>query len=126
MTPQLLADIRRVSKRFGIDPALIEAVVRAEGNILKAVQCSIPSVTTVEQALDVTCRSAVHAMSDYVKAQAPGPFVEFWAQRWAPRGVANDPTDLNKNWPKNVKTFWLPPTHSRVDVGPDVPGGGAA
>lgn len=108
MTPQLLADIRRVSKRFGVDPVLIEAVVRAEGNILKAVQCSIPSVMTVEDALDVTCRSAVHAMSDYTKSLAPNAFVEFWAKRWAPVGVANDPTHLNTNWPKNVAAFWLP------------------
>lgn len=126
MTQQLLADIHRVAKRFGVDPALIEAVVRAEGNILRAVQCSIPSITTVEEALDVTCRSAVHAMSDYVKGKAAAGFVEFWAKRWAPVGVANDPTHLNSNWPKNVKAFWLPPTQARVDVGADVPGGGAA
>lgn len=128
MTPQLTADIRRIAKRFGIDPALIEAVVRAEGNILKAVQCSIPTVATVEEALEVTCRSAVHAMSDYVKGKsgAGAGFVDFWAKRWAPVGVANDPAHLNTNWPTNVKAFWLAPTHSRVDVGADVPGGGAA
>ena len=29
-------------------------------------------------------------------------FTKFMAQRWAPRGVENDPNDLNAHWPKNV------------------------
>lgn len=104
-------DVRRIAKHFGVDAALIQAVVRAEGNILKAVQCSIPSVTTREQALEITCRSAVHAMSDYLKADriSAAGFVTFWAQRWAPQGAANDPTSLNKNWPVNVLKFWTQP-----------------
>jgi hypothetical protein len=35
--------------------------------------------------------------------------VDFWAKRWAPVGAANDPHDLNVNWPVNVKKFWLEP-----------------
>lgn len=99
-------DVKRIAAHFGVDAALIQAVVRAEGNILKAVQCSIPSVTTREQAIEITCRSAVHAMSDLVKATRADVFVEFWAHRWAPQGAANDPTSLNANWPVNVKKFW--------------------
>jgi cephalosporin-C deacetylase-like acetyl esterase len=102
------ADVNRIAKRFGVDAGLIQAVVKAEGNIVKAVQCSIPSVTTREEALEVTCRSAAHAMSDYLKAHAGPEFVAFWGARWAPRGASNDPTDLNKNWPVNVTRFWLP------------------
>ena len=100
-------DVRRIARRFGIDPKLIHAVVKAEGNIIKAVQCSLPSITTEEQALDVTCRSAVHAMSDFIKAKHAEEFVQFWGSRWAPRGVANDPTDLNRHWPLNVLRIWL-------------------
>lgn len=99
-------DVRRIAKRFGVDAALIQAVIRAEGNILKAVQCSVPSVTTREEAVEVTCRSAAHAMSDYIKQTNPAGFVSFWAARWAPVGVANDPTALNKNWPVNVTKGW--------------------
>ena len=99
-------DVRRIARRFGLDPHLIQAVVQAEGNILKAVQCSLPNVKDREEALEVTCRSAAHAMSDYIAAHDPNDFVEFWAKRWAPQGAANDPTNLNANWPKNVKTLW--------------------
>lgn len=105
-------DVATAAKHFGIDPALIQAVVNAEGNILRAVQCSIPSVTTRAQAIDVTCRSAVHAMSDFVKWGFADPFVLFWAARWAPQGVANDPHHLNANWPKNVLSLWGPPPAS--------------
>lgn len=101
-------DVTRIAKRFGVDAALIQAVVQAEGNIVKAVQCSIPSVTTREEALEITCRSAAHAMSDYLKASDAAGFVRFWGNRWAPVGAENDPTSLNQHWPRNVLSLWLP------------------
>lgn len=100
-------DVATTAKHFGLDARLLQAVVNAEGNILRAVQISVPSITTRQEALTITARSAVHAMSDYVKAHVPTGFVEFWAHRWAPVGAENDPTDLNANWPKNVKKGWL-------------------
>jgi hypothetical protein len=100
------ADVAKVSKQFGVDAALIQAVVNAEGNILKAVQCSIPSVTTREQALEVTCRSAAHALSAYVAANDAEGFVAFWGAKWAPIGAKNDPHDLNRNWSLNVLRLW--------------------
>lgn len=106
MTYPIDPDVRRIAKRFGVDAALIQAVVKAEGNILKAVQCSLPNVKTREEALEVTCRSAAHAMSDYIKAQHGAAFVAFWAKRWAPQGAENDPTNLNQHWPKNVLKLW--------------------
>lgn len=115
-------DILRIAKKFGIDAALIQAVVNAEGNIVKAVQCSLPNVTTREEALEITCRSAIHAMSDFVKIGDPGGFVQFWANRWAPRGVKNDPTDLNKNWPVNVLKAWTPPAPKKPPCGDCWPG----
>lgn len=101
-------DVKRIGKQYGVDPALLQAVVIAEGNIVKAVQCSIPSVTTREQALEVTCRSAAHAMSDYIVQQGSSGFVAFWAKRWAPVGATNDPTHLNGNWSGNVQRLWHP------------------
>lgn len=103
--------VARIAHQFGVDPALIQAVVNAEGNILKAVQCSLPTVTTRDEAIEVTCRSAVHAMSDYVASTAGQPFtfVQFWGARWAPTGAANDPHGLNANWIGNVFRFWRSP-----------------
>ena len=101
------ADVKRIAREFGVDAALIQAVVIAEGDILRAVQCSLPTIATREEALRVTCRSAAHALSDYVKANAGPAFVAFWGNRWAPVGAANDPVNLNKNWPKNVRKGWL-------------------
>jgi len=97
----------RIAKHFGVDPRLIQAVCDAEGNILKAVQCSIPSVTTREEAIEITCRSAAHALSDYVRAHHAASFIAMWAERWAPPGAKNDPTSLNKNWAPNVLNLWI-------------------
>jgi hypothetical protein len=99
-------DVRAVAKDFGLDPGLLQAVVVAEGNIVRAVQCSVPSVQTRAEALRVAARSCVHAMCDYVKEDAAQPFVEFWGARWAPVGAKNDPQGLNKNWPRNVLLLW--------------------
>lgn len=100
-------EIRGVAAHFGVDPKLLAAVVQAEGNILRAVQCSVPSCQTREKALEITCRSMVHAMRDYItEQQQNADFVEFWAKRWAPIKAANDPTNLNQNWAKNVRQLW--------------------
>ena len=102
------ADVLTVARAFGLDPALLQAVVIAEGNIVRAVQCSLPEVTTRELALRITARSCVHAMVDWIKGDdaRPGAFVAFWADRWAPRGAANDPHDLNAHWALNVRRLW--------------------
>ena len=123
---KLDADVQDIAKHYGVDANLIQAVVAAEGDILKAVQCALPKTKTREEAIGITCRSAAHALSDFVKARSDAAFVAFWADRWAPRGAANDPHHLNANWPKNVLRLWRGPAESKVDVGADVPGGGAA
>ena len=104
-------DVAFVARDFGIDAALLQAVVNAEGNIIKAVQCSVPSVTTREQALRITARSAVHAMSDWIKGggeERQDAFIAFWAARWAPQGASNDPNNLNEHWASNVDRLWTP------------------
>lgn len=101
-------DVRAIARHFGLDPALIQAVVQAEGNIVRAVQCSYSNVTTRQEALEITCRSAAHAMSDYLKSDAARreAFVDFWGARWAPVGASNDPHHLNANWSGNVLYTW--------------------
>lgn len=102
-------DVRGIAKQWGLDAALVQAVVNAEGGgaaIIRAVQCSIPAIQTRAQALQVLCRSITHAMSDLVRAKYAGEFVEQFGAKWAPVGVANDPTNLNTNWSGNVKKLW--------------------
>lgn len=103
------ADVITTAHQFGVDPHLIQAVVDSEGDIVKAVRCSVPSVTGRPQALEITCRSAAHALSDYVKTTHAADFVHFWQQRWAPVGASNDPTHLNANWARNVLALWHTP-----------------
>lgn len=104
------ADVAAVAKEFGEDPRLLQAIVTAEGNILKAVQCSVPSVQTREEALRVTCRTINHRRRDFVHslgASSEAAFVAFLGAIWAPVGAANDPQGLNANWTKNVTALWL-------------------
>lgn len=102
-------DIRTTARYFGVDATLIQAVVDAEGggdHIIRAVQCSYPTVTTREKALEVLCRTTVHALSDYVKMTTAREFVAYFGNRWAPVGADNDPTHLNANWVPNVRKLW--------------------
>lgn len=101
-------DVAHAARHFGVDAALIQAVVNAEGDIIKAIKLDPPRVITREEALWITCRSAVHAMSDFLREHGDrSAFVDFWAARWAPVGAENDPKNLNTNWPRNVKAIWI-------------------
>lgn len=55
--------------------------------------------TTPRQACINTIR---HAKRDW---DGKGDFIVFLGNRYAPIGVKNDPTGLNKNWIKNVRYF---------------------
>lgn len=108
-------DVAAKAKFFGIDPKLIQAVVNAEGDILKAVRISVPTCKDRAQAIEITCRSACHRMSDFIYYDGIGTnpdqlmdqrFVEFWRDKWAPLGAKNDPKNLNKNWARNVLKLW--------------------
>lgn len=110
---QIPADIEVKARWWGLDPALIAAVDRAEGGgeaLVKAVRCSVPTTRDRAHAIEITCRSCAHAMSDYIKgnsmtASMPD-FIRFWAKRWAPEEADNDPEGLNKNWPNNVTKIY--------------------
>lgn len=112
MAPKPAIDprITAAANHWGLDPSLVNAVVQAEGgiaHILTAVQCSTKSVQTIEEALEITCRSATHRMWEYVKTHCGVQYVEYFGSQWAPIGVENDPHNLNVNWVPNVKKFWL-------------------
>jgi hypothetical protein len=101
-----------VCHQWGLAPAPIFAIIEAEGgsayHLIKAVQCSEPTITTFIKALDVACRSYVHALSD--EAMATGlvrvAVMARLQRRWAPLGVDNDPKNLNANWLTNVLSQW--------------------
>lgn len=112
----ILSPVAATARHFGLPPTLLQAIVDAEGGqdaIIRAVQCSLPQVTTLNKALEVTCRTVTHALSDYVLAAGAAPegtmrdgFIAFLGARWAPRGAANDPTNLNANWARNVQSIY--------------------
>jgi hypothetical protein len=102
-------DVQAVAETFSAAPSfvqLVQAVCNAEGDILRAVQCSQPEIVTRVDALRVLCRSIVHRMSDYVKAEHGADFVGYFGSKWAPVGATNDPNNLNTNWVTNVSAFW--------------------
>ncbi len=110
---------------------LLLAMIRAEGGqaaFIKALQCSRPDVQDFGTALAIACKTVRNRVIDYqergigqlfvlvhhtrqdpwTKEAAPRrlavseTFIRFLAARWAPVGVANDPKNLNANWPGNV------------------------
>lgn len=107
--------IRRIARQWAGSsesfPKLIQAMYLAEGGtdetFIRAVQCSENSVTTIEKAVEVACRTALHHMSDWVSDHAAVDYMAELASHWAPEGVKNDPTNLNHYWYKNALTLWL-------------------
>lgn len=96
-----------MSEPFRVPPdmaRLINAMVRAEGGeqaFIRAVQKSLPGIKTFSDAWDVARNTVLHALWDYTQPTMH-EFVEFLGNRWAPIGVDNDPTGLNRNWISNV------------------------
>src|ERR1700740_3677276 len=103
-------DVRAVAKDFGLTDRFVrfaQAVIIAEGggdHIIRAVQLSIPSVQTREEALRVLCRSIVHRICDYRVStdERLVAFASYFRSFWAPLGADNDPTPLNANCAPNV------------------------
>lgn len=101
-------DVRLAAQHWGLPASWVQAVILAEGDgphFVKAVQCSVPTVQNRAQAIEVLCRSLTHRLADYATGLVTGDFWSYFASRWAPIGVANDPHDLNANWLPNVRKF---------------------
>jgi hypothetical protein len=100
-------ELEAVARHMGTPKAKLSAVEHAEGGpprIVKAVSCSVKGVRTREEALMIAARSINHAQSDFIdELGLTAQWVDYFAKRWAPVGVANDPTNLNANFPRNVK-----------------------
>ena len=115
---------------------LLLAMIRAEGGqaaFIRAIQCSRPDVQDFGTALAIACKTIRNRVIDYQERSIGPPlfvlsrhtrgdpwtgesfprriavsetFIRFLAARWAPVGVANDPTNLNINWAGNVITIY--------------------
>lgn len=85
-------------------PPISSAVKKAENNKRNhgVLSVTTSSSSDAEKVLD---NSVYNNMVRWIQAGRPGKFVDFMQQRWAPRGVSNDPKDLNKNWAPNVRKF---------------------
>lgn len=85
-----------------IVPQLAAAIKVAENNPRNNGVLSVPTANA-GQASHVLDNSVYNNYARWVQAGRPGTFVDFMQQRWAPIGVANDPSNLNKNWAGNVR-----------------------
>lgn len=82
-------------------PLFNKAVKVAENNPRNHGVLSV-KVNSPEEANSVLDRSLRNNFVRWLKAGAPGSFVEFFQQRWAPIGANNDPNGLNKNFVRSV------------------------
>ena len=130
---------------------LLQAMVRAEGGpeaFVTAVRCSFPATADLPEALARACKTlrgrivAYHGFGlgplfETVRLPGRDPwtgeegprclrftdrFLEFLGARWAPIGVANDPTNLNQHWIPNVCRIYAALIKEGADGGA---GGGA-
>lgn len=61
--------------------------------------------TTLDRQAGWAAATLMKNRERFAKAGGQGDFIEYFGNRWAPIGVANDPTNLNKNWIGNVQKF---------------------
>jgi hypothetical protein len=92
-------EMRPAFAEINID-ALANSIRKAEGNSNYGILTKYKT-TTPRQACKNTIR---HALKDFTGEEKD--FISFLGGRYAPRFVANDPKDLNKNWIPNVTKFY--------------------
>jgi len=125
---------------------LLHAMIRAEGGpeaFVKAVRCSFPETADLPEALAraaKTIRGRVIAYQQFgigplvemVRRNEQDPwtgelgprclrltdrFIEFLGAHWAPLGVSNDPTNLNRHWIPNVRRIYADLVTGQRDAG---------
>ena len=106
--PKILA----CATTFGVDPYAIAAIRVAEngasGREFGVLSTSAPDYSSQLRVACVSLRNRLLAYGangyEYNgRLCLTMGFVKYFAQKWAPPLVANDPTDLNANWSHN---FW--------------------
>jgi hypothetical protein len=119
-----LALIKIATARYGVDWHFVAAIRKAEGGgpgrEFGVLSVKAPTYSTQ---LEVCCQSARHRLVEYdadnqtleLHETPDGKqtvvyhrdFIAWFGAIWAPNGAANDPTELNHNWSKNVGYWYL-------------------
>jgi hypothetical protein len=86
---------------------VVDAIYRAEGvpshgNVLLARQYGGHAKVPIARGRAETAALLRRYYGLWVKRGRPGFFLSWVAERYAPIGAANDPTNLNENWLPNV------------------------
>jgi hypothetical protein len=105
------ADVRAASSATfvpmpqGEAERIADAIYTAEGGAKAKVPYGIMSVkvANAQEARKVALNTIRNNWERWHEAGKPGDYLEFLAKRYAPEGAANDPSELNKNWLKNVR-----------------------
>ena len=91
---------------------IVDAIYKAEGGSKAKKPFGILSVPCegYKECRQICKNTVINNRVRYQKYKKGGgkaykDYIEFLASRYAPVGVKNDPTGLNKNWVKNVKYF---------------------
>ena len=87
---------------------IVNAIYKSEGGSNTKYPYGIVSIDTNgnEEYARKICYNTVRNNKKRFKNQSIyNDYIEFLGSRYAPIGVSNDPTNLNKNWIKNVKYF---------------------
>jgi hypothetical protein len=91
------------------DQEIVNAIYKAEGGKkakkpfgILSVECS--GYDECRQICYNTVRNNRKRYADYGHKQYD-TYLEFLSSRYAPVGASNDPSNLNKNWLKNVRYF---------------------
>lgn len=83
-------------------PQIAPAIKVAENNKRNHGVLSVQTANA-GQASKILNDSVYNNLVRWDQAGRPGKFIDFMAHRWAPIGAANDPRNLNVNWPGNVR-----------------------
>jgi hypothetical protein len=103
-----LAIIDRVAEEYGLSPegTLLLTTIRKVENGRQGREFGVltPEAMRFEKDADPLKSFETQAKwaAGTIRSRYTGDLTAF-ANRWAPIGVKNDPTNLNKNWEKNVR-----------------------
>lgn len=89
------------------DEAVVEAIYKAEGGPKAVKPFGILSVPCdgYDSCRRICLNTVRNNRKRFAKQSLFTDYLEFLASRYAPIGAENDPTNLNKNWLKNVRYF---------------------
>ncbi|MGH8011556.1 MAG: hypothetical protein ACREQ4_03515 [Candidatus Binataceae bacterium] len=111
-----------IAVAHGVDPRFMLAIRCTENGAAgrEFGVLSIAAPTWLDQCR-VACVSVAHRLAEFEnqvtrygktvsysrgEARYSDEFVKYFASRWAPAGVVNDPTDLNAHWQRNAEALY--------------------